>query len=57
VLEDPAKKDGYWIEEIDEPTFFAGHAAAIFLRLNDKEVRIGEFGILHPDVLEKFELR
>jgi phenylalanyl-tRNA synthetase beta chain len=57
VKEDPAKPDGYWIEEIDEPTFFPGHAAAIYLRLNGKQVRIGEFGILHPTVLEKFELR
>jgi len=57
VREDPTKPDGYWIEEIDEPTFFAGHAAAIYLRLSGKRVRIGEFGILHPNVLEKFELR
>lgn len=57
VTEDPSKPDGYWIEEIDEPTFFAGHAAAIFLRLNGKSVRIGEFGILHPTVLDKYELR
>jgi phenylalanyl-tRNA synthetase beta chain len=53
----PTKPDGYWIEEIDEPTFFPGHAAAIYLRLSGKTVRIGEFGILHPTVLEKFELR
>lgn len=57
VKKDPTKLDGYWIEEIDEPTFFAGHAAAIYLRLNGKTQRIGEFGILHPTVLEKFELR
>jgi phenylalanyl-tRNA synthetase beta chain len=57
VKEEPGKLDGYWIEEIDEPTFFSGHAAAIFLRLNGKAVRIGEFGILHPTVLDKFELR
>lgn len=57
VKEDPSKPDGYWIEEIDEPTFFAGHAAAIYLRLDGKQARIGEFGILHPTVLEKFELR
>ena len=57
VREDPSKPDGYWIEEIDEPTFFSGHAAAIYLRLNGKQVRIGEFGILHPTVLDKFELR
>ncbi|RDW60001.1 hypothetical protein BP5796_11607 [Coleophoma crateriformis] len=57
VKEDPSKPDGYWIEEINEPTFFSGHAAAIFLRLDGKAVRIGEFGILHPTVLDKFELR
>jgi phenylalanyl-tRNA synthetase beta chain len=57
VREDPSKPDGYWIEEINEPTFFPGHAAAIYLRLNGKQVRIGEFGILHPTVLDKFELR
>jgi phenylalanyl-tRNA synthetase beta chain len=57
VREDPSKPDGYWIEEINETTFFSGHAAAIYLRLNGKQVRIGEFGILHPTVLEKFELR
>ncbi|PBP28604.1 phenylalanyl-tRNA synthetase [Diplocarpon rosae] len=57
VKQDHSKPDGYWIEEIDAPTFFAGHAAAIYLRLNGKTERIGEFGILHPTVLEKFELR
>jgi phenylalanyl-tRNA synthetase beta chain len=57
IRQDDSKPDGYWIEEIDEPTFFAGHAAAIYLRVNGKQVRIGEFGILHPTVLDKFELR
>lgn len=57
VAQDHGKADGYWIEEIDEETFFRGHAAAIWLRLGGKAVRIGEFGILHPSVLEKFELR
>lgn len=57
VTQNPSKPDGYWIEEIDEATFFAGHAAAIYIRLNGKQTRIGEFGILHPTVLEKFELR
>ncbi|KAI9050096.1 hypothetical protein LZ554_006239 [Drepanopeziza brunnea f. sp. 'monogermtubi'] len=51
------KVDGYWIQEIDEATFFAGHAAAIYLRVDGKVQRIGEFGILHPTVLDKFELR
>lgn len=49
--------DGYWIDEIHEETFFQGHAAAVWLRVNGKERRIGEFGILHPNVLERFELR
>lgn len=57
VPKDASKADGYWIEEINEPTFFPGHAAAIYVRLNGKAARVGEFGILHPTVLEKFELR
>lgn len=40
-----------------DPTFFPGHAATIYLRLNDQESTIGVFGILHPTVLERFELR
>ncbi|KAI9849447.1 MAG: phenylalanine--tRNA ligase subunit beta [Sclerophora amabilis] len=51
------KVDGYWIEEVEDSTFFPGHAAAIHLRLNGTEKVIGTFGILHPSVLEKFELR
>ncbi|KAF4123255.1 phenylalanyl-tRNA synthetase beta chain [Geosmithia morbida] len=51
------KADGYWIEELNEDTFFPGHAAAVHFRLAGKERRIGEFGILHPSVLEKFDLR
>lgn len=50
-------KYSYWIDEINEPTFFPGHSAAIYLRSGDTTTRIGEFGILHPTVLEKFELR
>lgn len=57
VTNEASKADGYWIEEIDEPTFFPGHGAAIYLRLNGEARRVGEFGILHPTVLEKFELR
>ncbi|KAI4250992.1 MAG: hypothetical protein L6R42_008539 [Xanthoria sp. 1 TBL-2021] len=47
----------YWIEEVEDPTFFPGHAAAIHVRIEGKEQIIGVFGILHPSVLEKFELR
>ncbi|RKF63742.1 Phenylalanine--tRNA ligase beta subunit [Erysiphe neolycopersici] len=49
-------QDGYWIDEINEPTFFPGHAAAIYVRLGGKKIRIGEFGILNPTVLENFDL-
>lgn len=57
VAENPSKEDGYFIEEIHEPTFFQGRAAAIYLRLEGKVQRIGEFGVLHPTVLEKFDLK
>ncbi|EQL00564.1 hypothetical protein G6O67_002286 [Ophiocordyceps sinensis] len=57
VKQNPTKPDGYWIEELNEDTFFAGHAAAVYLRMGGKEQRIGEFGILHPTILDKFDLR
>lgn len=57
VKENPSPEDGYFIEEINEPTFFQGRAAAIFVRLNGKVQRIGEFGVLHPSVLEKYDLK
>lgn len=57
VAENPSKEDGYFIEEIHEPTFFDGRAAAIFLRVDGQTKRIGEFGVLHPTVLEKFDLK
>ena len=47
----------YWIEEVDDTTFFPGHAASIHVSIGGKESVIGVFGILHPTVLEKFELR
>ena len=47
----------YWISEKDDPTFFEGHAAQIHLRMAGREHVIGMFGILHPTVLDKFELR
>ncbi|KAF2825055.1 phenylalanyl-tRNA synthetase [Ophiobolus disseminans] len=50
------KLEGYWIEEVDDPTFLQGHAAAIKLNLGGKNHTIGVFGILHPSVLQKFEL-
>lgn len=47
----------YWIDEVDDKTFLPGHAAAIHLRMGGEERVIGVFGILHPSVLEKFELK
>jgi phenylalanyl-tRNA synthetase beta chain len=57
IGEDPSAKTGYYIEEIHEPTFFDGRAAAVFLRQGDKTVRIGEFGVMHPTCLNNFELK
>lgn len=55
-LQDQAME--YWIEEdADNPTFFEGHAAKIHVKVADKESVVGVFGILHPTVLEKFELK
>ncbi|EYE90388.1 phenylalanine--tRNA ligase subunit beta [Aspergillus ruber CBS 135680] len=57
-LESTAANDSqYWIEELDDPTYFPGHAASIHLRIGGKEHNIGTFGILHPTVLEKYELK
>ncbi|KAF2275835.1 phenylalanyl-tRNA synthetase [Westerdykella ornata] len=50
------KLEGYWIEEVDDPTFLKGHAASINLKMAGKQHKIGVFGILHPSVLHKFEL-
>jgi len=47
----------YWIEEVDDPMFFAGHAATIHVRAGRQSQRVGVFGILHPTVLDKFEIR
>jgi phenylalanyl-tRNA synthetase beta chain len=57
VKENPTPADGYFIKEISEPTFFEGRAAAIYLRLGGKTARIGEFGVLHPSVLAKYDLK
>ncbi|EEH20661.2 phenylalanine-tRNA ligase, beta subunit [Paracoccidioides brasiliensis Pb03] len=47
----------YWIEELEDPTYFPGHAASIHVRIYGKDHVIGSFGILHPTVLENFELK
>ncbi|KLJ10345.1 phenylalanyl-tRNA synthetase, beta subunit [Blastomyces silverae] len=47
----------YWIEELEDPTYFTGHAASVHVKISGKDHVIGSFGILHPTVLEKFELK
>lgn len=39
-----------------DATYLAGHAAAIMLSIDEEVKRVGTFGILHPKVLQKFEL-
>jgi len=52
-----SEADGYFLEEIKEPTFFEGRAASVNLRQGGKAQRIGEFGILHPEVLKHYDLK
>ncbi|OLL24582.1 Phenylalanine--tRNA ligase beta subunit [Neolecta irregularis DAH-3] len=47
---------GYWIEPVSNDTYFPGRAATVHLRNENGAMQIGNFGILHPEVLEKFEL-
>ncbi|EFQ98028.1 phenylalanyl-tRNA synthetase subunit beta [Nannizzia gypsea CBS 118893] len=51
------KGSQYWIEELNDPTYFPGHAASVHLRMDGKESIIGSFGILHPTVLDNFDLK
>ena len=54
----PARGMQYWIEEEGEnATFFPGHAASVHVKVGGQEQVIGVFGIVHPTVLDKFELR
>lgn len=47
----------YWLTQHNHPTYFAGHAADIHLRIRGVERVIGQFGILHPTVLENYDLK
>jgi len=58
---EPQRQEGYWIEPVDDATYFPGRGARIRIRRKQKAVlgepeTIGTFGILHPSVLEKFEI-
>ncbi|KAK9413729.1 putative phenylalanine--tRNA ligase [Seiridium unicorne] len=54
---DGSKTPRYSLANLLEPTFFPERAAAINLHLGDKVIRIGEFGVIHPVVLQKFGIR
>ena len=43
--------------ETVDPTYFPGHAASVHVSIGGKEQVIGSFGILHPTVLENYELK
>ncbi|CAM9254078.1 unnamed protein product [Ectocarpus sp. 13 AM-2016] len=56
----------YRIEPVDRPTFFPGRCADVLLMVKDteeggsagwKEIRLGSFGMLHPEVLKAYDLR
>ena len=40
-----------------DPTFFEGHSAAIHVKFDGTQHVIGVFGILHPTVLDNYDLR
>jgi phenylalanyl-tRNA synthetase beta chain len=46
----------YWIEQLEDPTYFHGQAASIHVSMNGKEQVVGQLGVLHPTVLKNFEL-
>lgn len=56
------EKLGYWIQEAEDATYFPGRSAYIYLRFIEPEtntrktLQIGSFGVLHPSVLENFDL-
>ncbi|KAI8812025.1 hypothetical protein BJ742DRAFT_794551 [Cladochytrium replicatum] len=47
-----AAQDGYFIRESDNPTYFPGRCAEVV----HKALSIGHLGIVHPEVLQKFEV-
>lgn len=56
-LETPDAADkGYWIQKNESKTYFDGRGADVYLKVEGKSQKIGELGILHPSVLENFEI-
>uniref|UniRef100_H3D9Y4 Phenylalanine--tRNA ligase beta subunit n=1 Tax=Tetraodon nigroviridis TaxID=99883 RepID=H3D9Y4_TETNG len=52
LLEVKLGQDGYRIQAADDPTFFPGRCAEIFVHGKS----VGRLGVLHPDVITRFEL-
>uniref|UniRef100_A0A3B3CHH3 Phenylalanine--tRNA ligase beta subunit n=1 Tax=Oryzias melastigma TaxID=30732 RepID=A0A3B3CHH3_ORYME len=48
----PAREQGYHIQAADDSTFFPGRCAEIFVHGKS----VGRLGVLHPDVIGRFEL-
>ncbi|XP_066476618.1 phenylalanine--tRNA ligase beta subunit [Tiliqua scincoides] len=48
----PNKENGYYIKATEDSAFFTGRCAEIYA----KGQSIGSLGVLHPDVITKFEL-
>lgn len=47
-----SQENGYYIRAIDDPTYFPGRCAEVMV----KGQSIGRLGVLHPNVLSKFDL-
>jgi phenylalanyl-tRNA synthetase beta chain len=53
LLEVPwSKKNGYYLEATEDTAYFPGRCAKIVY----KGTQIGKIGVLHPEVLKKFEI-
>ncbi|KAI1893198.1 hypothetical protein AGOR_G00121230 [Albula goreensis] len=48
----PGRGEGYYIQAAEDPAFFPGRCADIFVR---GQV-VGRLGVLHPDIIDRFEL-
>ncbi|GJJ07485.1 hypothetical protein Clacol_001687 [Clathrus columnatus] len=54
---DKTMETGYYLKETDDSTFLPGRAASIYYReSSSRDVKIGVLGILHPNVLQNFEI-
>ena len=58
LKEDNAAKGEYKIEALDSPTYFRGMSASVLLKKTGENEfkKIGEFGALHPEVIQRFKL-